>query len=170
MKKLFLFFVCLIGILAFVSCSDELFQEQEIKINVDPKYHIELDRDTLLSLVNKARTAGYTCQGVKYPPVGLVEWNDKLEEAARLNSDYMFQFNTVGHIWSDGTDGGDRLTLVGYQWKNYGENSAHGNMTEITVIQGWLNSPGHCKHIMDGNFKFMGVARTENFWTMVLAN
>jgi uncharacterized protein YkwD len=172
MNKLVFFVICLCGVLAFVSCSDELpEQEQKIKINVDPKYHIELNRDTLLGLVNKARTSGCNCGTEKLLPVGKVEWNDKLEKAARLNSDYMFQFNTLTHIWSDGTDPGDRITSMGFQWKTYGENAAHGcNMTERSVIQGWLNSSGHCKNIMNGSFKFMGVARTGDYWTQVFTN
>jgi len=173
MKKLmFVFsFLSFLSFLFFVSCSDDLLdQEQKIELNVDPKYYIELNKDTLLSLVNIARTSGYVCQGVKHPPVALLEWNNVLEQAARLNSDYMFQFNILTHIWSNGTNPGDRITSVGYKWKTYGENAASGNMTERTVVEGWLNSPLHCKNIMNSNFKYMGVARTGNYWTQVFAN
>ena len=156
-------------VLGLSSCKDDI-QEPKIVVSVDQKYHIKLNKDTLLSLVNTARTSGFTCGNTYYPPVGKIEWNNVLEEAAMLNSDYMFQFSTIGHIWSDGTNPGERITSVGYKWLTYGENAAYGNMTEITVIQGWLNSPGHCKNIMNHNFKFMGVTRTGDYWDQVFAN
>ncbi len=169
MKNLLIFVLFCSTLLGLSSCEDNN-QIEKVVVSVDEKYYVEINKDTLLILVNEARTSGYQCGDTYYPPVGEVEWNDKLEEAARLNSNYMFQFKTIGHVWSDFTNGGDRITSVGYDWSAYGENAAWGNMTETTVVQGWLNSPGHCKNMMKGVFKFMGVTRTGDYWTQVFAN
>ena len=49
--------------------------------------------------------------------------------------------------------------------KAYGENIAKGHPTEKAVIEGWLNSEGHCKNIMSPMFKEMGAARVSTYWT-----
>jgi len=45
-----------------------------------------------------------------------------------------------------------------YQEKLVGENIAYGPKTADEVVQGWLDSPGHCANIMDPRFAEMGIA------------
>jgi uncharacterized protein YkwD len=40
-----------------------------------------------------------------------------------------------------------------------------GYTTEKQVVDAWLKSPGHCKNIMNKNYKEMGVARVGTYWT-----
>jgi len=55
------------------------------------------------------------------------------------------------------------------------ENIAAGQTTPEQVIQGWLDSDGHCANIMNANFEEMGVALATNsgiygiYWTQVFA-
>ena len=65
--------------------------------------------------------------------------------------------------------------LVGYQEKLVGENIAYGPKTAEEVVQGWLDSPGHCENIMDPRFAEMGIAfaagrasRRGLFWVQLL--
>ncbi|MGN7822171.1 CAP domain-containing protein [Chitinophaga sp. 22536] len=127
-----------------------------------------IDRATLLSLVNDVRSKGCNCGGDQMPPVGPVTWNDLLEKAAYNFSVDMQTNNFFSHTSPSGSTPGSRLDAVGYNWNTYGENIAQGYMTEQSVIQGWINSPGHCKNIMNGNFKEMGVGKAGNYWTMDL--
>jgi uncharacterized protein YkwD len=39
-----------------------------------------------------------------------------------------------------------------------GENIAYGPKSADEVVQGWLDSPGHCENIMDPRFAEMGIA------------
>ena len=73
------------------------------------------------------------------------------------------------HTGEGGSDPGDRITAAGYTWRTYGENVAVGYSSEEDVINGWINSPGHCKNIMNGNFVHMAVARQDRYWTQEFA-
>ncbi|WP_223151842.1 CAP domain-containing protein [Chitinophaga qingshengii] len=127
-----------------------------------------IDRNALLTLVNGVRAKGCNCGGQQMPPVGPVTWNDLLEKAAYDHSADMNKNNYFDHNSPSGTDPGARLDAVGYKWNTYGENIAKGYMDEQSVITGWINSPGHCKNIMNGNFKEMGIGKSGNYWTMDL--
>nr|WP_281392501.1 CAP domain-containing protein [Chitinophaga varians] len=127
-----------------------------------------IDRAVLLSLVNDVRSKGCNCGGVQMPPVGPVVWNDLLEKAAYNFSVDMKTNNFFSHTSPSGSTPGNRLDAVGYKWNTYGENIAQGYSTEQAVIQAWIASPGHCKNIMNGSYKDMGVGRAGTYWTMDL--
>lgn len=119
----------------------------------------------LLQLVNEARQKGCNCGDTWYGPVPAITWNDVLEKAALSHSKDMNDKNFFSHVGSDGSGSGERISRAGYNWSYYGENIAFGQMSEKEVIDGWLSSPGHCRNIMDKNYKEMGVARVNNYWT-----
>lgn len=127
-----------------------------------------IDREALLKLVNGLRAKGCNCGGVQMPPVGPVTWNGLLEKAAYDFSVEMKTKNFFSHTSPSGSTPGSRLDAVGYNWNTYGENIAQGYMDEQSVILGWINSPGHCKNIMNGNFRDMGIGKAGNYWTMDL--
>jgi uncharacterized protein YkwD len=127
------------------------------------------DSEKLLELVNDVREKGCDCGGEYQAPASPVVWNDKLEQAAQNHSNDMDENNFMKHDGSDGSSPGDRIVVVGYSWSTYGENIANGYTSESAVIQGWLDSPGHCKNIMNAKFTEMGVATSGSYWTMVLA-
>ena len=126
--------------------------------------------DKLLDLVNEYRSAGCNCGDEYFPPVEPVVWNDLLEEAAQNHSNDMYENDYFDHTTPDGISPGDRITATGYGWSTYGENIALGYSTEEAVIEGWINSPGHCKNIMNGNLTEMGVGENNSYWTQVLAS
>lgn len=128
------------------------------------------NQQKLLDLVNKSRTEGCNCGNVFFQPVGLVVWNITLENAAKKHSEYMNRTGNFSHTGENGSDAGDRIDAEGYTWSTYGENIAEGYSTEEDVMQGWLNSEGHCKNIMDPDFKEMGVATSGRYWTQVFAS
>lgn len=99
------------------------------------------------------------------PPVSPVTWNDQLATAAFNHSNDMNSNNYFNHNSPAGSTAGDRITAAGYTWRTYGENIARGYTSEQSVIDGWINSEGHCKNIMNPSFKEMGVARVGNYWT-----
>lgn len=125
------------------------------------------DQQKMLDLVNEARTQGHQCGSTYYPPVGELTWNTKLEQAAQKHSEYMERSGNFDHTGDGGSDAGDRITAEGYNWSSYGENIADGYPTEEKVMQAWLESPGHCKNIMDADYKEMGVATSGTYWTQV---
>jgi len=118
-----------------------------------------------LQLVNDVRKKGCICGSTVMPPVGVVAWNDQLAKAAYGHSVDMNTHDYFSHTGLDGSTPGQRITAEGYRWSAYGENIAEGYSTEQIVMNAWLSSEGHCKNIMDGGFKDMGVGRDGNYWT-----
>jgi uncharacterized protein YkwD len=127
-----------------------------------------VNKSILLQLVNKTRKTGYQCGNTYYDPAPPLTWNDKLEQAATIHTLDMAEKNYFNHISNSGSNPGVRISGTGYSWRTYGENIAMGYNTEREVIEGWLKSPGHCKNIMNKNFKEMGIAREGTYWTQVL--
>ncbi|MFE9561631.1 CAP domain-containing protein [Streptomyces sp. NPDC006487] len=112
----------------------------------------------VLALVNKERSA-VGC------PVLTV--NEKLTKAAQDHSEDMAAHSTMSHTGSDGSDPGQRITRAGYQWRTYAENVAYGYPTAAQVMEGWMNSPGHKRNILDCNVNEIGIglAQPGQYWT-----
>ena len=152
--------------LAFLSVSLSIGCEVDA---IHPKAPVNPDKDELLKLVNEARSTGCNCGDTYYPPVDVVVWSDQLEQAAQNHSNDMNEHDNLSHTGSDGSLPGDRLNSIGYSWWTYGENIALGYSSEKAAVEGWLDSPGHCANIMNGDMTEMGVATSGSYWTMVLA-
>ena len=125
----------------------------------------EVNKITLLKLVNAARKKGCQCGDTYYNPAPALTWNEQLEAAARLHSADMYSKKYFSHTSPDGKKAGDRIEKAGYHWMMYGENIGMGYKNEKEVVEGWLKSPGHCKNIMNKDYKEMGVAKVGNYWT-----
>jgi uncharacterized protein YkwD len=84
-------------------------------------------------------------------------------------NDYFEHEDRAGHTPAD------RVRAVGYREKLVGENIAFGPRTAEEVVQGWLDSPGHCENIMDPRFAEMGIAYAAGhlkrglYWVQVFA-
>jgi uncharacterized protein YkwD len=61
------------------------------------------------------------------------------------------------HQSLDGRSPFDRMKQAGYTGSTMGENIAAGQTSPSAVVQGWMQSSGHCKNIMNGQFKDLGV-------------
>ena len=42
------------------------------------------------------------------------------------------------------------------------------NESEEGTVKAWIESPGHCRNIMNSNYTEIGVARVGDYWTLVL--
>jgi uncharacterized protein YkwD len=129
-----------------------------------------VNKTTLLQLVNDVRSKGCTCGTTVMPAVSSLVWNDQLAKAAYDHSVDMKANNYFSHTGLDGSDPGQRITAAGYIWTSYGENIANGYTSEQAVINGWLGSEGHCKNIMGAGYKDMGVGRDGNYWTQAFGS
>lgn len=124
-----------------------------------------VNKTLMLRLVNEVRHKGCQCGDTYYPPAPSLLWDDRLEDAAQHHSDDMLKNNYFSHTEADGSNGGMRIERAGYNWMAYGENVGMGYRNEKEVLEGWIKSPGHCKNIMNKQYKEMGVARAGNYWT-----
>ncbi|MFE2530883.1 sigma-70 family RNA polymerase sigma factor [Streptomyces sp. NPDC059371] len=102
----------------------------------------------VVALVNKERAAA---------GCGPLTEDPQLEDAAQTHSDDMAARDFFDHNNPDGVDPGKRITAAGYQWSTYGENIAMGQQTPASVMESWMNSPGHRANILNCSFKNIGV-------------
>jgi len=162
--------IILTCLISFGRCTIEIPEsrkENEKETEKEPEKQTQ--QKLLVQLVNSYRTAGCDCGSAGYfAATTPVAWNEKLEQAALDHSEDMFANNSLNHTGSDGSDPGTRMTRRGYDWKTYGENIAWGYQTDKSVMEGWIKSPGHCRNIMNPDFKEMGAAQKGSYWTLVL--
>ncbi|MDQ0792288.1 sigma-70 family RNA polymerase sigma factor [Streptomyces sp. B1I3] len=92
-------------------------------------------------------------------PVGT---SGALATAASRHSADMVARDYFSHTSPDGTDPGDRITAAGYRWSTYGENIAKGQTTAASVMDAWMNSPGHRANILNCAFEEIGIGRQES--------
>jgi uncharacterized protein YkwD len=81
-----------------------------------------------------------------------------LQSNSRLNrSAQGWTTDMVNHSdFSHGADFSARITAVGFDWSNAGENIATGFATPGSVVQGWMASTGHCQNILSPTYRDVG--------------
>jgi len=135
------------------------------------------EEQSMLATVNAARTQARVCgSSGSFPAVSPLGWNCKLKAAALGHSMDMANNNFFSHTGSNGQSAGYRITAANYIWSTYGENIAAGiPLSSVSaVVQGWIDSPGHCANLMNANFTELGAAKYSNasstydvYWTQV---
>jgi uncharacterized protein YkwD len=128
-----------------------------------------------LQLVNEVRARGARCGDRSFAPAPPVRLSETLGGVAFGHADDMAKHNYFEHEDLKGRSPADRVRAVGYQEKLVGENIAYGPKSADEVVQGWLDSPGHCENIMDPRFAEMGIAYAAGqaskrglFWVQLL--
>lgn len=130
----------------------------------------------VLALVNSARSTPRKCGRTSFTAAPALQLSAMLNRAALIHSQDMANKNFFEHRGSDGSKVGDRVARVGYSWKAAGENIAIGAQDAEAVVNGWIDSPGHCGNLMNTQFTEMGIAYVVNrqsaagiYWTQVFA-
>ncbi len=117
----------------------------------------------VLRLTNEARSKSRKCGGKKMKKVRPVRWSDTLAASADAHSADMANNNYFSHYGQSGASPFQRMRAAGYSYRAAGENIAAGRSLAdpAAVVRAWLNSPGHCRVIMNGKYKELGVGRVE---------
>jgi uncharacterized protein YkwD len=97
-----------------------------------------------------------------------------LKVAALGHSTDMANNNFFDHTGSSGQTLRSRAEAAGYAWSALGENIAAGTYSVNSVMQLWIDSPGHCANLMGASFINLGAAKFSNvssrygvYWTQV---
>ena len=137
---------------------------------------VDVIQQRLLQLINDARSEARSCGDENFSATTALSWNSTLEVAAKTHSQDMADNNFFSHTGSDGSSASERVDVAGYQWRTVGENIAAGRDTAAETVSDWLDSPGHCRNIMNPAFFEVAVSCAENtdtaykrYWTNVLA-
>ena len=118
--------------------------------------------------VNHVRQQGCMCGTEYMPPVRPLAWNNKLEQAAQNHANDMYKYNFFDHLSLNGDNPMNRIERTGYKWSFVGENISWGYSYAAEVVEGWINSPDHCRNMMHPDFKEMGAARKGTYWVLEL--
>ncbi len=116
----------------------------------------------LLQLVNEARGVDRSCGGVSYSRTTALAWNDRLAIAAHSHATDMATNDFFDHTGSDGLSVSDRAQNAGYNRRSVGENIGAGYRSASAAMAGWLNSPGHCRNIMNPDYQDFAMACAED--------
>jgi hypothetical protein len=128
-----------------------------------------------LELVNEARSQPRRCGSRSFAPAPPLTLDRTLDGVAYGHAADMAEHDYFEHEDLSGHTPADRVRAVGYREKLVGENIAFGPRTADEVVQGWLDSPGHCENIMDPRFAQMGIAYAAGhakrglFWVQLFA-
>ena len=96
--------------------------------------------------------------------------------AAQGHSEDMAANNFMAHEGSDGNGPGFRANAAGYPSGFVGENVARGYRTADAVVDGWIDSDGHCNNLMNGQYNEIGIGYAVNpntgepFWTQLFGS
>ncbi|RAL24668.1 hypothetical protein DL240_00215 [Lujinxingia litoralis] len=116
--------------------------------------------EQVVHLVNEYRAEGANCdtEGV-FDPAPPVVGEGILRCAARLHSKDMAENDFFDHIHPvTGETPFDRIEKAGYTGSYpQGENIAAGQESAVEVMEGWMESDGHCANIMNPDFTELGV-------------
>ncbi len=89
-----------------------------------------------------------------------VQWHEGAAAVALAHSKDMRDRDFFDHVNPDGLDAGDRLTAAGVEFSGWGENIARGYLTPESVMEGWMNSPGHRANILSEHWTHLGIGVT----------
>jgi uncharacterized protein YkwD len=124
--------------------------------------------------VNQARAQGASCGGQPFAAASPLVMEARLRCAARVHSLDMATRGFFDHQNPDGESPFDRMERAGYSFFAAGENIAAGQTSPQQVVDGWLQSPGHCMNIMSPDFTEIGVGYVSapegmlpHYWTQV---
>src|SRR3712207_6295213 len=84
--------------------------------------------------------------------------------------------NFYGHVDPQGKQVSDRIAAAGYLAQASAENIARGQPDPVSVVEGWLKSPGHRANIMNAELREIGAGYAvvstppyHHYWTHVFA-
>jgi uncharacterized protein YkwD len=96
-----------------------------------------------------------------------LQWDAAAAAAAQQHSDDMASRHYFSHTSPEGRTVVDRLRAHGADFRALAENVAMGQQTPQEVVNGWMNSPGHRRNIMDCTYTRSGIGFRDNRWTQV---
>jgi uncharacterized protein YukE len=88
-----------------------------------------------------------------------LKMNARLNQAAQAKVQDMFALQYFEHISPTGDGPSDLAKQANYKYIVVGENLALGNFKDdATLVEAWMNSPGHRENILNARYQEIGVA------------
>ena len=88
---------------------------------------------------------------------GPLRTNSALTEAAEAHAADMVDHHYFSHDSLDGRNPFDRMRAAGFTGGSMAENIAVGYQTASAVVEGWMNSDGHRRNILNCTYTMIGI-------------
>jgi len=136
---------------------NDLIKEAEKQVSTPPPLRVEKEApEAYLTRVGVIQWTN--AQRAKYGLPPLKE-NPRLNVSAELKVQDMFEKQYFAHLSPSGEGVKNLAEVVGYEFIAIGENLALGNFqNDETLVQGWMDSPGHRANILNPSYQDIGVA------------
>lgn len=118
----------------------------------------------VLHEVNALRARGCQCGDTYMLPTSPLRWNYKLYDISKQYARYLHRNKLFSHTTKDGRTLADRLDQVGYKWSHIGENLGQGYDEFYAVFEAWIDSPSHCKMLMNPSVTDFGMSKYYDYW------
>ncbi|MGB0552295.1 MAG: CAP domain-containing protein [Alphaproteobacteria bacterium] len=92
--------------------------------------------------------------------LGPLRIDRRLSVAAQYHADDMASRDYFDHVSPDGGTHGERASRAGYRWRMILENLAAGQPTPAEAVEGWKDSPGHRRAMLNPEIREMGIGYT----------
>lgn len=114
--------------------------------------------DDVVRLTNEQRAQGGRCgdEG-RFAPAPPLQVDEELTRSARAHALDMAEAGYFSHDSADGRSPFDRMREAGFRGCAMGENIAAGQPSPEVVVDGWRDSPGHCRNMLAPTFDRIGV-------------
>jgi uncharacterized protein YkwD len=132
---------------------------QEIEKQVSTPPPLRAEKENPQSFLTRSGVVQCTnAQRAKYGLPPLKE-NTKLDASAEIKAQDMLKNQYFAHESPTGARVDDLVASVGYDFIAIGENLALGNFKDDeTLVQAWMDSPGHRANILNNKYQEIGVA------------
>lgn len=123
-------------------------------------YQAEAYEKEVIRLVNEIRKA-HNLPSLSH------DW--QLSRVARYKSVDMQGLGYFSHTSPTYGSPFNMMKSFGISYNSAGENIARGYLTPESVVNGWMNSPGHKANILNSSYTHIGVGYVEegNYWTQM---
>lgn len=111
----------------------------------------------IVTLLNEERDRGASCGGEPFGSTGPLQVSPELRCASRVHSKDMHDRQFFDHTNPDGDGPSDRFGYAGWSGSGWGENIIAGYSSPEAMVAGWMESPGHCRNIMNPTFTHVGL-------------
>lgn len=101
---------------------------------------------------------------------GPVVADPELTAAAQAYAQTMAATGHFAHQGPDGSSSGTRARQAGCSWRAAAENIAWGQRSESEVLQGWADSAGHRRNMLNASYTRYGLGRSGTYWVLMFAD
>lgn len=142
--------------------SGEIYYDQAQQKYVEKVYSIPEPPPSQMDDSQAAQTINLVNNERKKENLASLTEDKALTAIAQTKAEDMAKNNYFAHTSPTYGSVSDMLDHFGYDWSGYGENIAKGYTSAETVVQGWMESPGHRANILQPRFTNIGTGYTKD--------